>query len=156
MPLPGMPGMDPGGGPPPPGGQPPGGPPALPKAMTGAPPTGPGGSPALSPGDGAGRKMASVNKIKNGVLPILHMSMMSFEPGSKEYQAIMRALSALSPMFGRAGGENMLPATINAMAQDAATGKPMAAGPPPGGMPPPGKPPPSLGPAGPELGGGEV
>jgi hypothetical protein len=100
--------------------------------------------------------MAAVNKIKNGVLPVLHVSMMGFEPGSKEYQAIMRALSALSPLFGRAGGENMLPSTINAMAQDAAAGKPMTSGPPPGGMPPGKPPPPSMGPAGPELGGGEV
>lgn len=150
-----LPGADPSSSPP---GMPPnlpgGGPPALPKSPLGAaPPVGPGSSPALSPGDGAGKRAAAVNKIKNGVLPILHVSMQDFEPGSKEYQALMRALSALSPLFGRAGGENMLPATIQAMARDAAAGKPQTAGLPPGGMPPKAPPPPSMGPAAPELGG---
>ena len=93
-------------------------------------------------------------KIRNGALPLLHEALQSYAPGSKEYQALMRALSALSPIFGRAGGESMLPATIQAMA--GGVGKPPAGGLPPGGMPPPGAPPPSLGPAGFELAGGEL
>ena len=151
-----MPGMDVGASAPPGGAPPPGGPPALPRSLAGAPPTGPGSSPALSPGDNAGRRAATVNKIRNGAIPLLHMGMSDFDPGSKEYQAIMRALTALSPLFGKAGAEPMLPATIQSMANAAQAGKQPSAGLPPGGMPAGKPPPPSLGPAGPEIGGGEL
>ena len=150
--MPPMPGMDPGSAP---GGlPPPGGSPALPKSLAGAPPTGPGASPALSPGDGAGRKAAAISGIKAVLEHLLKMST-AFDPGSKEQQALIRAVSSLNPIFGRAEAVNMVPAALQSMMSGAA--KPQTAPPPPAGMPPGGKPPmPSMGPTGLGAEGGEL
>jgi hypothetical protein len=125
----------------------------MPLSPTGSPPTGPGGSPALSPGDGAGRRAAAIHKVKM-LLPALLTASMSFEAGSKEQQALIRAVSALNPIFGKAEGENMSPAALQQMMRESIKGPAGSQPPPPGAMMPPGKPPgPSMGPGGPDLGG---
>ena len=122
---------------PPPEGPP--GAPAVPKSPVGGP-GGPGGSPMLSPGGGVGNKSAAVQQIKV-VMPALMLAMMAFEAGSKEQQAINRALSALGPIFGKAEATNMVPAGLASLAQAQKQG-PLSAAPPPGlvsnNSPPPG------------------
>lgn len=112
---------------------------ALPKSPVGGP-QGPGGSPMLSPGGGAGNAAAAVQSIK-AVLPAILKASMAFPAGSKEQQAILRAVASLNPIFGKAEGENMVPAGLQAMAMQAKSG-PMSAAPPPGltanPTPPPG------------------
>jgi hypothetical protein len=122
---------------PPPEGPP--GAPAVPHSPVGGP-GGPGGSPMLSPGGGAGNKAAAVQQVK-AVMPAIMMAMMAFEAGSKEQQALNRALSALGPIFGKAEGTNLVPAALSTMAQAQKQG-PLSAAPPPGlvsnNSPPPG------------------
>jgi len=114
---------------PPPSG---GAPPMLPKSPVGGP-GGPGGSPMLSPGGGSGNKAAAVQIVK-ALLPGLLQASMAFEGGSKEQQALIRAVSALNPIFGKAEGSNMVPAGLATLAQNAHKG-PLSAAPPPGIMP---------------------
>ena len=113
--------------------------PAVPKSPVGGP-GGPGGSPMLSPGGGAGNKAAAVQQVK-AVMPAIMMAMMAFEAGSREQQALNRALSALGPIFGKAEGANMVPAGLATLAQAQKQG-PLSAAPPPGlvsnNAPPPG------------------
>jgi hypothetical protein len=120
---------------------PPGGmPPSVPKSPVGGP-GGPGASPMLSPGAGAGNKAAAMQAVKPAIA-ILLKAAMAFDGGSKEQQALLRAVSALNPMFGKAEGESMVPAGLAAMAQASKQGSPMSAAPPPGiaasNSPPPG------------------
>jgi hypothetical protein len=93
----------------------------------------------MSPGGGAGNKAAAVQQIK-AVMPALLIGAMAFEGGSKEQQAILRAVSALNPIFGKAEGANMVPAGLATMAQAAKQG-PLSAAPPPGLSPGGGAPP---------------
>lgn len=99
----------------------------------------------MSPGGGAGNQAAAVQKIKTAI-DALVIAMAAFPAGSKEMQAVMRSVSALQPLFGKATGQNMVPAGIAAMGRDAASGKPpimppspgaMGAPPPPANIPPP-------------------
>lgn len=94
----------------------------------------------LSPGGGEGNKAAAIQSVK-AVMPAILKASMAFEAGSKEQQAILRAVSALNPIFGKAEGSNMVPAGLAAMAMQAKQG-PMSAAPPPGlvsnNQPPPG------------------
>jgi hypothetical protein len=94
----------------------------------------------MSPGAGAGNKAAAVQQIKT-VLPALLLASMAFEAGSKEQQAVLRAISSLNPIFGKAEGANMVPAGLATMAQATKQG-PLSAAPPPGlasnPTPPPG------------------
>jgi hypothetical protein len=94
----------------------------------------------LSPGGGAGNKAAAIQSVK-AVMPMLLHASMAFEGGSKEQQALLRALSSLNPLFGRAEGANMVPAGLATMAQASQKG-PLSAAPPPGlisnNQPPPG------------------
>src|ERR1700722_14409613 len=87
---------------------------ALPKSPVGGP-EGPGGSPMMSPGAGAGNKAAAVQSVK-AVMPMLLKASMAFEAGSKEQQALLRAMSSLNPIFGKAEGANMVPAGLAQMA----------------------------------------
>jgi len=87
----------------------------------------------LSPGGGAGNKAAAVQIVK-ALLPGLLQASMAFEGGSKEQQAIIRAVSALNPIFGKAEGANMVPAGLATLAQNARKG-PLSAAPPPGLIP---------------------
>jgi len=94
----------------------------------------------LSPGGGAGNKAAATQQVK-AVIPALLVASMAFEAGSKEQQALLRAISSLNPIFGKAEGSNMVPAGLATMAQAAKQG-PLSAAPPPGltsnNTPPPG------------------
>lgn len=94
----------------------------------------------LSPGGGEGNKAAAVQSIK-ALMPGILKASMAFEAGSKEQQAILRAVAALNPIFGKAEGANMVPAGLAAMAMQAKQG-PLSAAPPPGlvsnNTPPPG------------------
>lgn len=124
-------------------------PPIVPKSPIGGP-GGPGGSPMMSPGAGAGNRAAATQQIK-AVMPALLMSAMAFDSGSKEQQAILRAISSLNPIFGKAEGQNMVPAGLASMAQAAkSAGGPsgIGAAPPPGIAPAPDAPPPAPPPPG--------
>lgn len=101
----------------------------VPKSPVGGP-AGPGASPMLSPGAGAGNKAAATQQVK-AVIPALLIASMAFESGSKEQQALLRAISSLNPIFGKAEGQNMVPAGLATMAQAAKQG-PLSAAPPPG------------------------
>jgi len=92
----------------------------------------------LSPGGGAGNKAAAIQQVK-AVMPALLHASMAFDAGSKEQQALIRAVSSLNPIFGKAEGANMVPAGLATMAQAAKQG-PLSAAPPPGLTPSP-KPP---------------
>lgn len=113
----------------------------MPKSPLGGP-GGPGGSPMLSPGAGAGNQAAAVQQVK-AAMPALLMAAMAFPAGSKEQQALLRAISSLNPLFGKAEGQNMVPAGLATMAQAARGGGPLSAAPPPGLMPND-KPPPGI------------
>ncbi len=137
-----MPGAG-GAGPPGLGGAPGGAPPVkLPGSPAGGP-GGPGGSPMVSPGGGAGNKAAAMANIK-AVMRTLQMSMMAYEPGSKEFQGLMRALSALNPLFGQPSGSDLGPAALRQMAQTQNPGGPLAGAPPPGVVSAPLPPPPPM------------
>ena len=103
---------------------------------------GPGGTPMVSPGGGAGNKAAAMANIK-AVMRTLQQTMQAFEPGSKEFQGLMRALSALNPLFGQATGADLGPAAIRQMAATQNPGGPLAGAPPPGIASAPPPPPPS-------------
>ncbi len=109
-----------------------GSPPMAPKSPV-AGPGGPGGSPMLSPGGGDGNKAAAMQQVKIAIKPLL-LASMAFEPGSKEQQALLRAVAALNPIFGKAEGTDMVPAGLAAMAQANKKG-PLSAAPPPGSAP---------------------
>lgn len=84
----------------------------------------------LSPGAGAGNRAAATQQIKS-VMPALLTAAMAFDAGSKEQQAILRAISSLNPIFGKAEGANMVPAGIATLANQAKAGM-MSHSPPPG------------------------
>lgn len=132
-PPPAAPGAPPGAGP---GAAPPG----LPKSPAGGP-GGPGASPMLSPGGGAGNQAAAMQSVKVAMPTLLHAAL-AFAVGSKEQQALINAYRALTPIFGKAEGSNMVPAGIATMAMNAQKGGGMSAAPPPGikptNTPPPG------------------
>jgi hypothetical protein len=84
----------------------------------------------LSPGGGAGNRAAAMQQVKTLMPGLLHASL-AFDSGSKEQQAILRAISALNPLFGKAEATNMVPAGLASLARANAQG-PMSAAPPPG------------------------
>ena len=104
-------------------------PPSVPKSPIGGP-GGPGPSPMMSPGGGAGNKAAATQMVKTAI-PQLLLASMAFETGSKEQQTLLRAIQALNPLFGKAAGTNMVPAGLDAIARANKQG-PLSAAPPPG------------------------
>lgn len=112
------------------GGAPPGAPPQLPGSVAGGT-GGPGATPMVSPGGGAGNKAAAIASIK-AVMKTLQVHLLAFEPGSRESQALMRSLSALNPIFGKAQDADLTPAAMRQMAQTQNPGGPLSAAPPPG------------------------
>jgi len=115
----------------PPGGPPPSGAkPVMPGNVAGGP-SGPGGSPMLSAGAGAGNRQAAIHRIKM-LIPELLVAQLAFDVGSKEQQAVGRAVSALNPLFGKGEPEGMLPAAMAEMRQRQMSGSPLGASPPPG------------------------
>lgn len=109
-------------------------------------PGGPGPSPMTSPGAGAGAKAAATAKIKEAMRTI-QLAALNFDPGSREFNGAMGALTKLNPIFGKAQDTDLGPAARAQMAQPppsplagmAPTG--MAGG---GGGPPPGPPGPGV------------
>lgn len=101
----------------------------MPKSPMGGP-GGPGASPMVSPGAGAGNKAAAMQSVKAAVGTIT-LASMAYPPGSKEATHLYNAIRELNKVAGSAQGENMVPAGIASMAQAASKG-PMSAAPPPG------------------------
>lgn len=102
-------------------------------------PGGPGPSPVLSPGGGAGNQAAAAGILKS-VIPFLHNALTALPVNSPQYKAVDKALASLTPVFGAPQEGNVVPASILAMAQAAKSGSmplanaapPLAASPPPG------------------------
>jgi hypothetical protein len=111
----------------------PGAGPAMPKSPFGGP-TGPGASPALAPGAGAGHQAAAMAQVK-AMIPGLMKAANMLPVGDKARQALLRAVMALEAHFGKAGDEDVTPSAIQQMAAAAKPGSQMGAGP---SMPPPG------------------
>src|SRR3974390_2004171 len=91
----------------------------LPKSPIGGPPGGPGGGPMVSPGAGAGNLAAAVTGIKTahtGLTGYLN----AFPAGSKEQQALFRALQALNTIVKDAPGETGAAAKRQFLQQGAA------------------------------------
>jgi hypothetical protein len=114
---------------------------------------GPGATPMLSPGAGAGKRAAAVAKVKQAA-EIIREAGLGFDIGSKEFNAINGALRTLNPVFGKPSDQDLGPAARAQMAQPPPS--PLAgmapAGMVGGGGGPPPAPPPGMGPA--ESGGG--
>ena len=103
--------------------------PTLPGSMGGNP-TAPGASPAAAPGGGAGNSEAAIAMLKS-IVPTLHKLMMAFPFGSKEYSAVSRALTALTPIAGKVEEDSLVPAAVRQMAMNA-QGGPLRSAPPVG------------------------
>lgn len=95
--------------------------PALPKSPMGGP-SGPGATPALSPGAGAGAETAAIADIK-GTIPVLTKSLNSFPIGDKRRQALMRAVTALEAHFGKSNTDDLTQASAHRMTSAAKTGQ---------------------------------
>ena len=105
--------------------------------MPGSPaggPTGPGATPAVSPGPGTGNQAAAAARVQ-AIMPLIRMAMMAFPIGSKEEKALARALSSLTPIFAKAQDDALVPAAVVDIAQQARNRGPMSAAPPPGIQP---------------------
>ena len=109
-----------------------GGPLSLPKSPIGGPAGGPGGGPMVSPGSGAGNMAAAVSRIK-AVHTSLTQDLSAFPPGSKEQQAVFRALTALNTVIKDAAPENSKAAVQQMLKGGSSAGAPLA-GAPPGGV----------------------
>lgn len=137
-PLPGMtPPMTPGGPLPPR--------PGLPGNPMGGP-AGPGATPMTAPGAGAGNE-AATDALIAGVMPTLYKALQAYQLGSKKNQAVLNAIRALTPTFGKQETQALVPAAIQQMAMNAKPAGPMAGAPMPPLSPaaPPGAPPPEPG-----------
>lgn len=103
-------------------------------------PAGPGPSPALAPGAGAGNQAAAHAALKASVAQ-LHQALMAFPVNSPEYIAVDKSLALLTPIFGKADHSNLVPAAILQQANAAKAGAspvgqgapPLQPAPPPGG-----------------------
>ena len=93
-------------------------------------PSGPGATPAMSPGAGAGNEAAADALIK-AIMPTLHKALSAYAVGGKKYQSVLRALQALNANFGREQTQPLVPAAIMQLAQNAKSGGPMSTGAPP-------------------------
>jgi len=129
-----------------------GGQPRLPGSPIGGA-GGPGPTPMVSPGQGAGVKAAAVAQIR-ACMRNIQVAALSFDPGSKEFNGVMGALRSLNSVFGKPADQDLDPAARARMAQPPPS--PLAGSAPAGmaggagGAPP--APPPGMGPA--EMGGG--
>lgn len=94
--------------------------PQLPKSPAGSPST-PGASPMTAPGGGEGNKAAAVAQLK-AIIPTLYKIMAAFPPGSKENSAMLRAVTAMSPIAGKTEQNSLVPAAIQQMAAAAQSG----------------------------------
>src|SRR5215475_1697110 len=90
------------------------GPPRLPGSPIGGA-GGPGASPMVSPGQGAGVKAAAVAQIRSCMRNI-QVAALSFDPGSKEFNGVMGALRSLNSVFGKPADQDLDPAARARMA----------------------------------------
>ena len=79
----------------------------------------------LSPGAGKGNAAASGAQVK-AVMGPLHQALAAFPPGSKEYKAVLRALTSLEPIFGPPQEGNLVPAAVQQMGNAAQGNSPLA------------------------------
>jgi hypothetical protein len=96
----------------------------------------------VSPGNNAGAKAAATAKIK-AAMRTIQIAGLTFEPGTREFNAVQGALRTLNGVLGKPGDMDLSGA---ARRQIATAPKPPLAGSPPAGMaggaPPMGGPPP--------------
>lgn len=97
--------------------------PGLPGTMAGHPTT-PGGSPAVSPGGGAGQAAAASAAVK-AIMPVLHKALSAYEVGSKEYMSVSKATQILAGTFAKPSGSNLVPSAIQQIAGAAKSGAPV-------------------------------
>lgn len=104
-------------------------------------PAGPGGSPAASPGANLGKRAASVETVRALVGKLLEV-VPDFGIGTKEFNAIQKAITALNPVIGHQLEGETTAASRRQLA--AVPQPPLANAAPPGVSPPamPGGPPP--------------
>lgn len=95
-------------------------PPMLPGSIAGSPPAG-GGGPAIAPGSGAGNQAAAIAQVKALMSP-LHKALAAFPVGSKEYKGTLKAVTALSSVFGQPQDGNLVPAAAQQIGQAAQSG----------------------------------
>lgn len=132
-----------------------GAPPALPGSPVGGP-GGPGSSPMVSPGQSSGVKASAAARIK-AAMRIIQIAGLSFDPGSKEFNAVMGSLRTLNGVFGKPSDADLDPAARAQMAQppqNPLAGMAPAGAQPGGGIPPPQGGPPASPPTPPPGGGG--
>lgn len=118
---------------------------ALPKSPLGGP-SGPGASPATSPGGGAGNEAAAIADVKS-CLPIMMKAVNQLPAGDKFRQALLRAVMSIEAHIGKSQTEDLTPAAGQRIAQAAKPGMGLQGH----NMPPPGL---SLGGPSPMAGGG--
>lgn len=112
------------------GGPMPGGGMAMPKSPVGGA-GGPGGSPMVSPGGGAGNMAAAMVGVKRAHAALTGY-LTAFPAGSKEQQAMFRALAALNTIVKDAPAETSAASQRQNDVQGASTSGPLAGAPPPG------------------------
>jgi hypothetical protein len=105
---------------------------AMPKSPFGGP-SGPGTSPALSPGQGAGHEAAAIADIK-ACIPTLLKSLNAFKIGDKRRLALQQAVTRLESNFGQSQDEDLTPAAAQRIGAAAKPGGGLAGH----NMPPPG------------------
>lgn len=104
-------------------------------------PAGPGGSPATSPGDNLGKRAAAVEAARVAVGKLMEIAR-DFGIGTKEFNAVHKAITALNPVIGHQLEGETTAASRRQLA--AMPQPPLANAAPPGMSPPamPGGPPP--------------
>lgn len=103
---------------------------SLPKNPAGGP-GGPGASPALSPGGGKGNQEAARTQVKMAI-QALRLCQDSFDVYSDESSAIAEAIRSLKNVFGKADKQDIVPAEMLRMAQQAKQKQPFGQVPPAG------------------------
>jgi hypothetical protein len=103
----------------------------------------------VAPGGGAGNQAAATAMVSKA-FDVLKAVFQGFPNGSKEQQAVMRAMTALNPLFGTDKAAELSGAAGRQLSAMGAPGNPLAGTPSPGiqsaPMPPPAG---AAGPAGP-------
>lgn len=105
---------------------------AMPKSPAGGP-SGPGASPMMSPGSGAGTEATAMADI-SAIIPVLMKSMNSFPVGDKRQVAVLRAVQSLVPHFGQSNMDELMPAAAQRIGAAAKSGMGLQGH----NMPPPG------------------
>jgi hypothetical protein len=83
----------------------------------------------VAPGRGAGNQRSAEGRVSRAI-DILKSVLMSFPNGSKEVQAVYRAIMALNPLFGTSGANETGQAANRQMSQMGTQPNPALAGAP--------------------------